>query len=82
MNTEAIKERFSPATSVALSPEQFKESYLKLFNSLKERGLECPRLIVSDGAAGLTTAMPEVLPEEMAALQSPFDKENPAECSG
>ena len=44
-------------------PDESKESYLKLFNSLKERGLECPRLIVSDGAAGLTTAMAEVLPE-------------------
>ena len=44
-------------------PDESKESYLKLFNSLKERGLECPRLIVSDGAAGLTTAMAEVLPD-------------------
>ena len=44
-------------------PDESKESYLKLFNSLKESGLECPRLIVSDGAAGLTTAMAEVLPE-------------------
>ena len=44
-------------------PDESKESYLKLFNSLKERGLECPRLIVSDGAAGLITAMAEVLPK-------------------
>ena len=44
-------------------PDESKESYLKLFNSLKERGLECPKLIVSDGAAGLTTAMAEVLPD-------------------
>ena len=44
-------------------PDESKESYLRLFTSLKERGLECPRLIVSDGAAGLTTAMAEVLPE-------------------
>ena len=44
-------------------PDESKESYLKLFNSLKERGLDCPRLIVSDGAVGLTTAMAEVLPE-------------------
>ena len=44
-------------------PDESKESYLKLFTPLKERGLECPRLIVSDGAAGLTTAMAEVLPE-------------------
>ena len=44
-------------------PDESKESYLRLFTSLKERGLECPRLVVSDGAAGLTTAMPQVLPK-------------------
>lgn len=44
-------------------PDESKESYLKLFKSLRKRGLECPQLIVSDGAAGLTTAMSEVLPE-------------------
>ncbi len=43
-------------------PDESKESYLGLFNSLKQRGLEDPRLIVSDGAAGMTTAMAEVLP--------------------
>lgn len=44
-------------------PDESKESYLQLFKSLKSRGLESPRLIVSDGAAGLTYAKAEVIPE-------------------
>lgn len=44
-------------------PDESKESYLQLFNSLKDRGLKSPRLIVSDGAAGLTFAKAEVIPE-------------------
>ena len=52
-----------PGERIDAYPDESKESFLGLFNSLKERGLECPRLIISDGAAGLTTAMAEVLPE-------------------
>lgn len=44
-------------------PDESKESYLGLFKSLLERGLEHPKLVVSDGAAGLTTAMAELMPE-------------------
>lgn len=44
-------------------PDESKESYLKLFRSLKARGLKCPKLIVSDGAAGLTFAKAEVFPK-------------------
>lgn len=44
-------------------PDESKESYLKLFKSLKTRGLRCPKLIVSDGAAGLFFAKAEVFPK-------------------
>lgn len=39
-----------------------KDNYKALLKSLRRRGLRHPKLIVSDGAAGLLTALPEVYP--------------------
>lgn len=40
-----------------------KDNYKSLLKSLRKRGIRNPRLIVSDGAAGLLTALPEVYPK-------------------
>lgn len=49
--------------AVEVMPDESAESYKRLLKTLLNRGLERPRLIVSDGAAGLLKAMSEVLPE-------------------
>ncbi|MBO5754184.1 MAG: IS256 family transposase, partial [Proteobacteria bacterium] len=42
--------------------EETTASYLRLLNSLKQRGLNEPKLLVADGASGLIAAMREVYP--------------------
>ena len=48
--------------AVELMMEESKESYSQLFQSLKQRGLETPSLVVSDANKGLISAIPESFP--------------------
>jgi len=49
---------------LAIEPmmDESKESYSQLFQSLKQRGLETPSLVVSDANKGLTAAIRECFP--------------------
>ena len=49
---------------LAIEPmlEESKESYMQLFQSLKERGLRAPSLVISDAHAGLVAAIRESFP--------------------
>ena len=49
--------------AVEAAPDESADSYRDLLARLLRRGLRPPRLIVSDGAAGLLKAMSEALPE-------------------
>ena len=42
--------------------EEFRSSYVVLFQNLKDRGLSTPRLIISDAHAGLASAIHESFP--------------------
>ena len=48
--------------AVEAAPNESYDSYARLLKGLLERGLKVPRLVVSDGAAGLLKAMSEFLP--------------------
>ena len=48
--------------SIEIFPEESTKSYTALLTKLKQRGLECPKLIVSDGHAGIINAIKDVMP--------------------
>jgi transposase-like protein len=56
--------------SVRLGAREAKEDWLELGRDLRSRGLAAPRLIVADGAPGLTLAIEELWPR--AASTAPF----------
>lgn len=48
--------------SIEIFPEESTKSYTALLTKLKQRGLDCPKLIVSDGHAGIINAIKDVMP--------------------
>ncbi|MBQ1265235.1 MAG: transposase [Proteobacteria bacterium] len=59
-NTETHKQ---DVLSIEIFPDESQESYTALLTKLKQRGLESPKLIVSDAAAGIINAIKKVLLE-------------------
>lgn len=53
VNSQGVRE------VLAIEPmlEESRESYRMLFNQLKERGLKCPKLVISDTHSGLVSAI-------------------------
>ena len=49
--------------SIEIFPEESTKSYTALLTKLKQRGLDCPKLIVSDGHSGIINAIKDVMPE-------------------
>lgn len=49
--------------SIEIFPEESTKSYTALLTKLKQRGLESPKLIVSDGHSGIINAIKDVMPE-------------------
>ena len=58
INAEGRRE----VVGIELMPEESKDAYLSMFNSLKERGLDKPVLIISDAHKGLVSAIAEGFP--------------------
>ena len=58
INAEGKRE----VVGIELMPEESKDAYLSLFNSLKVRGLDKTALIISDAHKGLVSAIAEGFP--------------------
>jgi transposase-like protein len=48
--------------SIEIFPEESTKSYTALLTKLKQRGLESPKLIISDGHSGIINAIKDVMP--------------------
>jgi transposase-like protein len=59
----AMRDGRKEVLAVVPGYRESKESWLGVFRSLKERGLEAPKLVVADGSAAAWAAVAEVWPE-------------------
>lgn len=74
---EVNDERRCEVLTVEPMLEESEESYSQVFQSLRQRGLKGPSLVVSDANRGLaSTGSEELSPRLLTAVQSPFYEEH------